>query len=237
GQRTLAHLHWEHSARLVRQIGYIRGQAQCELALAEFDYRRGDIAAAQRRNWYRLALEQSIDNQVGVANAYHFLGCLALAQGHTGQATPHFEAALRLLPPLNQPGIYLWLSYIAGLRGDADTAEHAWMRAWPDRRIEQDQRGLLIQLTCAAAMLLAQGRLDAASRLAAFVERQRSHEFTQVWHAGPDRDPWFLLLRERLHNRRTNDIQQAWLAGSGLTWEAATETLQHWLSVQPHRTC
>jgi tetratricopeptide (TPR) repeat protein len=232
GQHMVARQHWEHCARLMRQIGYIRGQAMCELALAELDYRAGDFAAAHRRNWRRLALEQSIDNQAGVANSYVFLGCLALAQAHLDEAAVHFEAALRLVPRMHQHGFYEWLCYIAGLRGDAEAARQAWTRAWPAGQVEQDQRGLLIQLACAAAVLLAEGRLDAAARLAAFVEQLRSHQLTQLWHAGPDRDPWCQLLRERM----SGDVERVLATESSLTWEAATEALQHWLSVQPDQT-
>jgi hypothetical protein len=232
GQHTMARQHWEHCAHLMRQIGYIRGQAMCELALAELDYRTGNIAAAHRRNWRRLALEQSIDNQAGVANAFVFLACLALAQAHLGQAAVHFEAALRFVPRMHQHGFYEWLCYIAGLRGDAEAARHTWMRAWPVGQVAQDQRDLLIQLVCAAAVLLAEGRLDAAARLAAFVEQLRSHQLTQLWHAGPDRDPWCQLLRERM----SGDVERVLATESSLTWEAATEALQHWLSVQPDQT-
>jgi hypothetical protein len=236
GDSTLARHHWELSLGIVRQIGYIRGQAQCELALAELDYHRGDIAASRRRNWYRLALEQSIDNQTGVASTLDFLGCLALAQAHLDEAASHFEAALRLLPPTQQFYYYTWLCCIAGLCSDAESAERVWLRAWPAGQIEQEQRGLLIQLTCAAAMLLAQGRLDTAAQLAAFVEEHRSHELTLIWHAGPDRDPWFRLLRDQLHERLAGS-EQEWRVGSSLTWEAATKMLEHCLSVQPHPSC
>ena len=111
---------------LLREAGYVTGEAVGLTFLGNAALLRNDIAVAQERFSAALALHQSLDHELGMGMVHHYRGWAFLLSGSLQSAEADFSEAMQIWLRIGDiGGMAFTLEGFAGLAAARDDAESA----------------------------------------------------------------------------------------------------------------
>jgi tetratricopeptide (TPR) repeat protein/transcriptional regulator with XRE-family HTH domain len=144
-QHAMAKQAYEEALPLYRQVGDVRGQANCIVSLGDIALRRSEHGTAKQAYEEALPLYRQAGDVLGQANCIQSLGSIALACSEHGTAKQTYEEALPLYRQvgsvLGQANCIKSLGDIALERSEHGTARQAYEEALPLYRQVADVLG------------------------------------------------------------------------------------------------